>query len=185
MRLEGSCHCQAVSFSLESETPYPFMQCFCDVCRKTGGGGGYAINVGGHMQTLKVTGAEHISVFHATLRVASGEPVQSPAERRFCKKCGTALWLWDPRYPDLVHPLASAIDTPLPTPPQIVQIMLERAPQWVKDTAASRGRQQLPAVKHGAYPPDSLVDWHRKQGLLPGAQSSEQARQEGPLHDAT
>ncbi|NWC98411.1 GFA family protein, partial [Pseudomonas sp. P7779] len=47
MQLEGSCHCGAVSFSLESAHPYPYQRCYCSICRKTQGGGGYAINLGG------------------------------------------------------------------------------------------------------------------------------------------
>ena len=30
---------------------------------------------------------------------------ESPAERNFCGICASCLWLWDPRWPDLVHPL--------------------------------------------------------------------------------
>ena len=47
MLLEGSCHCGAVHFSVESEHPYPFNLCYCSICRKTAGGGGFAINLGG------------------------------------------------------------------------------------------------------------------------------------------
>jgi hypothetical protein len=46
MRLEGSCHCRAVQFSVESHGPVPFMHCHCSICRKTAGGGGSAINLG-------------------------------------------------------------------------------------------------------------------------------------------
>ena len=56
MRLGGSCHCKGVSFIIESHTPYPFMRCYCSICRKTGGGGGYAINIMGEAKTLEVTG---------------------------------------------------------------------------------------------------------------------------------
>jgi len=35
--LLGSCQCGKVHFSVESETPVPFMFCFCSICRKTGG----------------------------------------------------------------------------------------------------------------------------------------------------
>ena len=41
--LEGSCHCGAVRFSVKSHTPQPYMHCYCSICRKTAGGGGYAI----------------------------------------------------------------------------------------------------------------------------------------------
>jgi hypothetical protein len=48
MLLEGSCHCGAVNFRVESETPY--QACYCSICRKTAGGGGYSINHGSAVQ---------------------------------------------------------------------------------------------------------------------------------------
>ncbi len=45
MKLEGSCHCGAVTFRVNSKTPYPYNWCYCSICRKTAGGGGYAINI--------------------------------------------------------------------------------------------------------------------------------------------
>ena len=56
MRLDGSCHCGGVRFRVESHTPYPFMRCYCSICRKTQGGGGYAINIMGEADTLEVRG---------------------------------------------------------------------------------------------------------------------------------
>lgn len=47
MRLDGSCYCGAVEFTVESRTPYPYLRCYCSICRKTAGGGGYAINIMG------------------------------------------------------------------------------------------------------------------------------------------
>ena len=47
MRLEGSCRCGAISFSVNSHTPYPYQRCYCSICRKSAGGGGYAINIMG------------------------------------------------------------------------------------------------------------------------------------------
>ena len=43
MKLAGSCHCKAVTFEMESKAPAPFMRCYCSVCRKLAGSGGYAI----------------------------------------------------------------------------------------------------------------------------------------------
>jgi hypothetical protein len=155
MRLEGSCHCGGVRFSVEAYAPVPYMRCYCSVCRKTAGGGGYAINLGARAPTLRVEGEDEITVFHATI---DGE--ESPAERRFCARCGSALWLWDPRWPELVHPFASAIDTPLPEPPQCEHIMLDSKASWVR-VEARKGDGRYPE-----YPPDSLEDWHRARGLL-------------------
>ena len=68
MLLEGSCYCQAVRFSLQSKTPQPYMFCYCSICRKTAGGGGYAINLGGEAETLSVTGKRSLKVYRAQAR---------------------------------------------------------------------------------------------------------------------
>lgn len=47
MQLEGSCHCGAVSFSLESAHPYPYQRCYCSICRKTQGVAGMRSTLGG------------------------------------------------------------------------------------------------------------------------------------------
>lgn len=154
MLLEGSCYCGAVSFSLQSAVPYPFMRCYCSICRKTAGGGGYAINLGGDAATLKVTGKRNITVFHAAI---DGE--ESPGERRFCKKCGSALWVWDPRWPDLIHPFASAIDTDLPVPPERVHLMLAYAPGWCEPDIRKNDQ------RYEEYPVESIDAWHEKRGL--------------------
>ena len=67
MKLEGSCHCGAVRFSVESHTPYPFNLCYCSICRKTTGAGGYAINLMGEAKSLKVTGRRNLAVYRARM----------------------------------------------------------------------------------------------------------------------
>src|SRR5690606_23147434 len=85
MKLEGSCHCKAVRFSLESAEPYPFMRCYCSICRKTAGGG-YAINLGGDYRTLAVEGREHLSVYRARMAdPETGAVTVSEGQRHFCK----------------------------------------------------------------------------------------------------
>src|SRR3546814_1410971 len=105
MRLDGFCHCGAVRFSVDAYAPVPYLRCHCSICRKTAGGGGYAINLGAKADTLEVEGEEAIAVFHAT---DDGE--ESPAERRFCSRCGAALWSWHPAWPALVPPFARFAD---------------------------------------------------------------------------
>ena len=123
MRLDGSCHCGAVKFRGDSHTPYPYMRCYCSICRKTQGGGGYAINIMGDAATLKVRGAMHLTVYRARLAVPGAKRKRlSSARRHFCAKCGSALWAWDPHWRQWVYPFASAIDTPLPTPPAEVEM---------------------------------------------------------------
>ena len=94
----------------KSEHPYPFNLCYCSICRKTGGAGGFAINLGRTFPSLKVDGEEHIRVYGARVGDTGDGPGLSPLERRFCGECGSMLWCWDPRWPNLVHPFASAIE---------------------------------------------------------------------------
>jgi hypothetical protein len=162
MHLEGSCHCGAVTFSLESHSPVPFMHCHCSICRKTAGSGGYGINLGGDARTMKVRGRKHIRVYHAVMRKPGERSTRSPAERHFCGECGSALWLWDPRWPELIHPHASAIDTPLPKPPEVVEAALDYCPSWV-DVPKGKGH-----VRCGTWPGESLEDWHKRHGLWDG-----------------
>jgi len=164
MRLEGSCHCGAVRFSLNSRTPYPFMRCYCTVCRKTAGGGGYAINLAGEAATLEASG--ETAVYRVALaRLGPGHDDLdgsglSPGRRHFCPACGSALWAADPRWPELVHPFASAIDTALPRPPETVHMMLAFAAPWV---VVPNG----PTDRHFAgYPDESIEAWHRRHGLI-------------------
>jgi hypothetical protein len=155
MHLEGSCHCGAVTFSLESPHPYPFNLCYCSICRKTQGGGGYAINLSGEAETLQVKGKRNIAVYHAKME-GGGE---SPAERNFCRKCGSGLWLWDPRWPALIHPFASAIDSELPKPPERTHLMLGSKASWVPVHAGRKDQQ------FDDYPDESIADWHERLGL--------------------
>jgi hypothetical protein len=162
MLLKGSCHCRAVEFSVEAMSPAPFMHCHCSICRKTAGSGGYAINLGADADSMKVTGREHLRVYQAYIR-EEGQPVtRSQAERNFCGECGSALWLWDPRWPELIHPHASAIDTPLPKPPEVVEAALAYAPDWI-DVPEGKGH-----IHCETWPAESLEDWHKRHGLLGG-----------------
>ncbi|MFL9457305.1 MULTISPECIES: GFA family protein [Nostocales] len=62
MLLKGSCHCGAVRLNVKSYHPYPFMRCYCSICRKTAGEGSYAINIVGDNTTLQVEGEENIPI---------------------------------------------------------------------------------------------------------------------------
>jgi hypothetical protein len=158
MRLEGSCHCGAVQFSLQSAVPYPYQRCYCTICRKTQGGGGYAINLGGDAASLKVRGRK--AVYRAKLKEPGDKRARtSTAERNFCRRCGSALWLFSPEWPELIHPFASAIDTPLPVPPEHTHLMLEFKAPWVE--LCVRPADKL----FDGYPEESIAQWHQRLGL--------------------
>lgn len=158
--LTGSCRCGAVRFSCQSSAPVPYMRCYCSICRKTAGGGGYAINLGGDSATLKVDDPQAAkSVFHAEIRQDDGSCRLSTAERHFCSLCGTALWLYSPEWPELVHPFASAIDSDLPKPSSSVHVMLRFKADWV-EVEQGPGDQLF-----DLYPDQSLEEWHKTHGL--------------------
>ncbi len=156
MLLEGSCHCGAVTFTLESQHPYPYQRCYCSICRKTQGGGGYAINLGGDAESLRVKGRKHISIYHARM----SDTEVSSAERHFCSRCGSGLWLFSPEWPELIHPFASAIDTPLPVPPEHTHLLLDSKAVWV-EVQVKKGDQQF-----SGYPEESIAQWHERLGLV-------------------
>jgi hypothetical protein len=158
MRLDGSCQCGAVQFRVESDTPYPFMFCYCSICRKTSGA--LTSNIMGKRATLRVTGAKHLKCYHAVIRRRGKRATRSEGERWFCGECGSHLYLLDDRWPEGVWPNAAAIDTQLPVPPEHVQLMLHYKPDWV------------PTVDDGPrypeYPELSIADWHTQHHLTGG-----------------
>lgn len=167
MRLRGSCHCQAVRFTVASAHPYPFNLCYCSICRKTAGGGGFAINLGADHRTLEISGEENLGIYRArlggqagTATVGAGAKAKlSEARRYFCRHCASALWVWDSRWPDLVHPFASAIDSELPVPPERTHLMLGSKASWVEPCFGVDDR------RFEAYPQESIAEWHARLGL--------------------
>jgi len=122
------------------------------------------INLGGDATTLEVRGFEFVRGYRAMLPgkdgegAASVEPRQSQHERFFCVECGSHLWASNTRWPELVHPVAGAIDTELPPPPQRTHMMVGSKAGWVE-----------PHVAEGdsvfdEYPDVSLAQWHRDHG---------------------
>jgi hypothetical protein len=135
------------------------MYCYYSICRKTAGGGGYAINLGALSDTLVVEGEENLRIYNAKLYDRGDEVTVSEAERNFCGLCGSALWVYDPNWPELVHPFASAVDTPLPRPHERDHIMLDFAAPWCEIPSGPTKRQ------FQEYPDESLADWHERHGL--------------------
>ncbi|KAJ7206346.1 Mss4-like protein [Mycena pura] len=160
VELKGSCHCGAVRFRLQSSTPVPYQLCVCSICRKVGGVGG-SINLGGHYKTLKIEqGKESISVYKAVMNRDTPEEHIASSERSFCSKCSAMLWLYDESWPELVHPFASAIDSPaLQVPEKLVVVRHDSKPDYVR---LPEGDKDV----HEMYGTDSLEGWHKKNKLF-------------------
>ncbi|MBZ9704863.1 MULTISPECIES: GFA family protein [unclassified Mesorhizobium] len=157
--LKGSCRCNAVRFEVESHTPVPFMLCYCSICRKQQGGGGFAINLGADYETMTIRGKSSLGVYRAEIEDDEHPHCEiSTGERNFCRKCGSALWLYDPTWPELVHPFASAIDSDLPKPPSKVHLMLKYKANWVEPDVGPSDKV------FDVYPEESIADWHKRTG---------------------
>lgn len=149
MHLEGSCHCKAVRFTVEAPHPVPFNLCYCSICRKTAGAGGFAINIGARSETLQVKGQDHVRTYQSS----------DYMERTFCGTCGSALWGYSPNWPDLIHPHASAIDTDLPVPPERTHLMLGSRANWAEPCLGADDKT------FEGYPEESLAAWHARTGM--------------------
>jgi len=70
-----------------------------------------------------------------------------------------ALWLFDPEWPDLMHPFASSVDTALPVPPVRTHLMLRYKPGWVVPVIGPND------LRFDLYPEESIEQWHKRLGL--------------------
>lgn len=87
-----------------------------------------------------------------------GKETTVSSDRSFCSNCSTMLWLFDEHWPELIHPFASAIDTALPEPKEMVCIMGESKPKWAR---WPEGKKEVFAK----YPDMSLEAWHKAKGM--------------------
>lgn len=160
IKLKGGCYCKAVTFSVSSHTPYPYLHCYCSFCRKTSGSGGYGINIMAETDSFSVSGEAHLGFHHGMEHDKDTDELkQSPGGRYFCRECGSPLWAADPRWPEWLYPYASSVYTPLPVPPESVHIMLEFKVPWV-EVPTGDGH-----IHFDRYPDESIVDWHKRHGL--------------------
>ena len=116
------------------------------------------VNISGVASTLEVEGEELLGDYRATLQ-RDGQMVTSGHHRRFCKECGSHVYAHHDDWPDLVHPVASAIDTPLPKPPSHTHIFLASRPAWVEPDIREGD------MRHDVQPAASLEAWHREHEL--------------------
>ncbi|THU85884.1 hypothetical protein K435DRAFT_805538 [Dendrothele bispora CBS 962.96] len=160
VQLEGSCHCGAVRFKVQSSTAVPYQLCTCSICRKVAGVGG-SINLGGHSKTLEILkGKDSISVYKAVMNRDTPEEHLANSERNFCSKCSSMLWLYNSQWPDFIHPFASVIDSPeLKVPETMVCIKLDSKPAYVR-------LPEGPKEVYDNYGPLSLEGWHKEKGLF-------------------
>ena len=97
MLLKGSCRCGAVRFEVDSHTPVPYQLCYCSICRKQQGGGGYAINLGADSATLEGDRQARISASTAprsrttSIRIARCRPASGASAANAARRCGSTI----------------------------------------------------------------------------------------------
>ena len=161
MLLEASCHCKKISFSCEASAPVPFLKCYCSICRKLNGSGGYGINIGADFTSIELVGEESIDVYHPTTKTHYSSPgIGKVSGRHFCRYCSSGLWNWNECWPELFHPYPSIIETELPLAPSTTHIMLNYKAQWVKLNEKDSDKY------FDEYPDESLSQWHERMGMI-------------------
>lgn len=138
---------------MQTQHPVPYQLCYCSICRKTGGGGGFMINLAADASSLQVEGEQHVSVYRALLE-RDGQEQTSRHRRHFCGVCGSHLWAAHDDWPKLVHPVAGAVDTELPLPTSRVHLMLGSRASWAKPHLGDDDGQ------FQGYPSESIADYH-------------------------
>ncbi|KAJ5630751.1 uncharacterized protein N7484_010851 [Penicillium longicatenatum] len=160
MKLDGSCQCGGIEFTLQSQTPVPYQVCACSICRKVGGYLG-AVNLGGIADSLKVLkGQDLIKKYRGIKDRGTPNEELCSSERNFCSNCSSMLWLWDHHWPELIHPFASAIDTELPVPDEMVCVMAGSKPAWAR---WPEGKKSVHELYNGET---SIEGWHKERGLF-------------------
>ena len=65
------------------------------ICRKIAGGDGFAINIIGRADSLKIVGQRTLRIYRAEIANDDGRCKTSSGERHFCARCASALWMAD------------------------------------------------------------------------------------------
>ncbi|KAJ3049147.1 hypothetical protein HK097_009824 [Rhizophlyctis rosea] len=177
--LKGSCHCERVTFEVQSHTPYAYMYCYCSICRVTNGSGGFGINIMGQTDTLKIKGEEYIKVFRAKRGTNKDGTVKyTTNERSYCTECASFLWAFDEAYAQWMYPFPSAIKSDLPQASQINHIFTDSKPSWVPlpvlgyKTPEGKGEELTDTqtgIKHrfyAEYPDEGIEQWHKRVGVF-------------------
>ncbi|MEO6564552.1 MAG: GFA family protein [Casimicrobiaceae bacterium] len=119
--ITGSCLCGAIRYTSSAE-PALTAFCHCRDCQKAGGGG-YSVNVAVPSASLKTVGnpQTYDTVGSSGLAVA----------RRFCAKCGSALFTEATAFAGLTFVKGSSLDDPSWIEPTL-HIWCDSAQPWDK-----------------------------------------------------
>lgn len=99
MKYQGSCHCQAVTFSVEAPEVIDAVQCNCSICQKTG----FLHLIVPLSRFTLLTGADAITTYTFNTGVA---------KHTFCRHCGVKPFYTPRSNPDGIDVNVHCLDTP-------------------------------------------------------------------------
>jgi hypothetical protein len=117
---KGSCLCGKVRFEIDGELS-DFGYCHCQSCRKASGSA-HAANAGVSASRLRVLDP------HGTLRKYESSPGKF---RAFCGNCGSPLYAYLARTPELVRVRLGTLDTPFTKHAKAHTFVSDKAPWYV------------------------------------------------------
>ena len=117
--ITGGCLCRAVRYRITT-APMASRQCWCRLCQYLGAGSG-TVNVCFPTSAVEIAGEtqDYVSTADSGTRM----------HRRFCPRCGTALFSAAEARPHLLFVRAGSLDDPDLAPPQM-SIWTAQAPRW-------------------------------------------------------
>ena len=131
MKIEGSCHCGAVSFTAEVD-PERVAVCHCTDCQVLSGAP-FRVVVGASIDSLVVHGQTKSYV-----KVAQSG---NPRAQVFCPACGTPLWSTAPENPVAVMIRVGCVKQRAQLKPS-VQVWQHSAAPWLSQLAAVPARPE-------------------------------------------
>lgn len=114
----GGCYCGAVTFQFAQRLE-AFVNCHCTQCRRASGAA-FTSWVCPPSLSFVVDGRDSLSIFTMTPNVS----------RHFCSVCGTHVYSFDARRPDIVGLPAGVITTPISGMPTEDCFFADRSP-WL------------------------------------------------------
>ena len=117
--VHGSCLCNEVRYSCTLPSKW-CAHCHCTMCRKYHGAG-YVTWVGfDNVHFQLEAGAEHLQWYRSS----------GPAERGFCKNCGSSLFFRSDRWEGEIHVTLASLNDPIDRQPQ-AQVFFEHRVDWM------------------------------------------------------
>jgi hypothetical protein len=138
LAITGGCLCGAVRYEVRAEAPLGARYCWCRVCQYLGAGTAAASALF-RTEDLDVSGplTDYVS------QADSGATMH----RRFCARCGTAVFSEAEERPTLIFVRAGTLDDPNLAPPTAT-IWTKSAPEWACfDPALPQVEKHPPPLK--------------------------------------